>query len=354
MKSIFFIKSKLLPHYLVLWVISTSVVLLLQIFSTQWGPIMVVADTLGSLAILFVCLLPIGYLVQFVGDTPWEAPKQFITTLLASIVLVFIWLASCVFLIEALPIFSEDYIQFAKSTWVLRGSVGFLLALSVIFMLQTFYLTSKRLEATERENYLVDLLQKTELQALKNQLNPHFIYNSLNSINSLTITSPERAREMVGRLSDFLRYALSKDALQMTSLQNELKYIESYLSIEVVRFGDRLKYNLHTPPETSNLQVPVMILQPLFENAVKHGAQKSNLPVEITYTTHVTETEAILVVKNNFDKEFARPRSEGVGLENVRNRLRLIYGNGNLLSVGVEGEVFVACIRLPSKKFVET
>jgi len=259
-----------------------------------------------------------------------------------------------VFLIEALPIFSKEYIEFAKTTWVLRGAVGFLLALSVVLMLQTFYLTRKRLEALQRENYLVDLLQRTELQALKNQLNPHFIYNSLNSINSLTVTSHEKAREMVGRLSDFLRYALSKDALQMTSLHNELRYNESYLSIEVVRFGERLKYNLQTIPEATNLQVPVMILQPLFENAVKHGAQKSNLPVEINFTTQITETDAILVVKNNFDKEFALPRSEGVGLENVRNRLRLIYGNGNLLSVKVEGEMFVASIRLPFREFADS
>jgi len=310
---------------------------------------MVVADTLGSLTILFACLLPIGYLVQFFGDNPLDSPKQFITPLLASVVLVFIWVATVGLLIEALPVFSKDYIEFAKATWVLRATVGFLLALSVIFMVQTFYLTSRRLEAAERENYLVNQLQKTELQALKNQLNPHFIYNSLNSINSLTITSPEKAREMIGRLSDFLRYALNQDAMQMTSLENELKYIESYLNIEVVRFGDKLKFGLNLKPEAANLDVPVMILQPLFENAVKHGAQKTNMPVEITFNTQITENDVILTVKNNFDKENARFKKEGVGLENVRNRLRLIYGNGNLLSIRLEDDFFVAAMRLPMK-----
>ncbi len=315
---------------------------------------MVVADTLGSLTILFVFLLPIGYIVQFSGDNPMENPMQIVTPILASLLLVLLWVPLVGVLVEAIPIFSRDYVEFYKTNWALRAAAGFFLALSVIFMLQTFYLASKRLEAAERENYLVDLLQKTELQALKNQLNPHFIYNSLNSINSLTITSPEKAREMVGRLSDFLRYALSKDALQMTSLENELKYIESYLSIEVVRFGERLKYYFNVHPEAANLQLPVMILQPLFENAVKHGAQKSNLPVEINFSTQLSEMEIILVVNNNFDKEFARLKSEGVGLENVRNRLRLIYGNGNLLTVRVEGDVFEASIRLPFKESVES
>jgi LytS/YehU family sensor histidine kinase len=216
-------------------------------------------------------------------------------------------------------------------------------------MLQTFFLSSKRIEAIKRESQLVNLLQKTELQALKNQLNPHFIYNSLNSINSLTITSPERAREMVGRLSDFLRYALNQDAMQLTSLDNELKYIESYLNIEVVRFGERLKFDLNSKNDIGNLQVPVMILQPLFENAVKHGAQKSNVPVKISFRTQVMENEVNLIVTNNFDKEFARIKNEGVGLENVRNRLRLLYGNGNLLSVKTENDLFVATIRLPLK-----
>ena len=352
MKNLFFLKGRLTPYYTVLFVFSTVVIVSLQVFSTQWDPFMVVIDTVGSLAILFLFLLPIGYIIQFAGDSPLQAPKQFIMPLMASAVMVLIWTGLIILLMEASSIFSEDYMDFTKKTWVMRASVGFLLALVIFLMLQTFYLSNKRVEALERENQLKNLLQRTELQALKNQLNPHFIYNSLNSINSLTITSPEKAREMVGRLSDFLRYALNQDAMQLTTLENELKYIESYLNIEVVRFGERLKFDLKNNNEISKLQVPVMLLQPLFENAVKHGAQKSNQPVNIIFKTQVMENDVNLIVKNNFDKEFAKFRKEGVGLENVRNRLRLIYGNGNLLSLKSENDVFVATIRLPLK-FVE-
>lgn len=344
---------RFLAYYIGLWFFTTTGLFLVLQATTGWSLAAIATDSVVSSFTLYLVLLSLWYVVRFSGGYSVQTPGKLAGTFLAALVLVAVWASIAMGLLELITGFETGYAQFVKKTLWIRGLIGFLLSVIVNLLFYNFYLIAYSREAMERETQLKELMQRTELQALKNQLNPHFIYNSLNSISSLTLTAPDKARDMVIRLSDFLRYALKQDAMQMTPLEKELEYIDSYLQIEKVRFGAKLSYSLACDPELKNLAIPVMLLQPLFENAVKHGLQKSTRPFELTFETEKREGEVVLRVKNSFDKEFARFRREGVGLENIRNRLRLIYGNGNLLKLSTEEAFFIASLSLPNRYYDE-
>ena len=136
---------------------------------------------------------------------------------------------------------------------------------------------------------------------LRSQINPHFLYNCLNSVSSLTITDPDKAREMIIKLSDFMRYALSKKDEQPVSFRSELENLRFYLDIEKVRFGDRLSFDEKIDEKCLETQMPVMLLQPLYENAVKHGVYESTECVRITTEGKLTEGYLEITISDNYD-----------------------------------------------------
>ncbi len=345
--------KKFLAYYIGLWLFTATGLFFVLFKTTNWSVWVMLADSLISSFTLYVILIALWFVVRFAGGYSAQTPGKLLSAMLAALVLVVLWVFVTMAFVDLLIRLEPDYGTFISDTIWIRALTAYILSALVNLLFYTFFMIRHSREAMERENQLRDLVQRIELQALKNQLNPHFIYNSLNSVSSLTITAPEKAREMVIRLSDFLRYALKQDAMQMTSLGKELENIESYLQIEKVRFGERLQYQLDIDQAFLQQALPVMILQPLFENAVKHGVQKSAEPVEVMFDVEDRGEEVRLKVVNAFDGQFARFRAEGVGLENIRNRLRLIYGNGNLLSIKAEGGFFTASLTLPKKDFYE-
>jgi two-component system LytT family sensor kinase len=150
------------------------------------------------------------------------------------------------------------------------GIVGFIYCLVVL----TYYLfesASNLAEKKAREAKLESIVKETELRMLRSQINPHFLFNSLNSVSSLTVTDPDKARTMVIKLSEFMRYALSRKDEKPVTLQSELDNLRLYLDIEKVRFGDKLLIEENIDPGCLQANMPVMLLQPLYENAIKHG-----------------------------------------------------------------------------------
>lgn len=163
-----------------------------------------------------------------------------------------------------------------------------------------------------------------ELRALRAQLNPHFLFNSLNSINALVGSDPEAARRMCERLGDFLRQTLALATRETVPLGEELALVERYLAIEKVRFGDRLESRIRATPEARACAVPPLLLQPLVENAVKHGIT-ARLEGGLIEIDAVRDGDALHVrLSNPYDEDGTSERGEGVGLENVRRRLRAI------------------------------
>jgi sensor histidine kinase YesM len=177
----------------------------------------------------------------------------------------------------------------------------------------------RALEASEFERALA----VSELQALKMQLHPHFLFNTLYGISSLVASDPERARAMIVKLSDLLRTALRQNDSDLIPLREELKFIEEYLDLEKMRLGGRLTTNLRINPDTLPLLVPHLVLQPLVENAIRHGIGSSREKgwIEITSVRkdHVFE----LRVRNSVGT--SRPSGTGVGLRNTEARLHYLY-----------------------------
>ena len=165
-----------------------------------------------------------------------------------------------------------------------------------------------------------------ELRALKAQINPHFLFNSLNSITALTTSDPDRAREMCIRLSDFLRNTLGLGERESVAWHEELDLAQAYLDVEQVRFGSRLHVEVHVDQACADCLVPPLVLQPLIENAVKHGIATLVDGGTIRVESRVRDGRLEVSVENGFDPESPAPRRHGLGLRNVRTRLETRFG----------------------------
>lgn len=182
--------------------------------------------------------------------------------------------------------------------------------------------------------------------ALRMQLQPHFLFNTLHSISALVHENPDGADDMISRLGDFLRMTLDAPPDQMVPLRKELAFIRAYLSIEQVRFQDRLRVEMAVPADLQDLRVPSFILQPLVENALKHGL--SDRPGGGTLRLRASLDSEFLVLEVQDDGEGFRPGREGTGLGNVRARLGLIYkGRHQLDLLGSPARGTLVMLRLP-------
>ncbi len=209
-------------------------------------------------------------------------------------------------------------------------------------------------EKVRTESRLRELLKETELNMLKSQINPHFLFNSLNSISSLTITNPGKAREMIIKLSDFLRYSVSTNTKRFNAFENELANIRRYLEIEKVRFGDKLQFDFDIDKDCCTHKIPLMILQPLFENAIKHGVYESTEQVKIEMKCRYSKGFLEIVIENDFDPDAHPRKGTGLGLKNIRERLRLLYKTDKLLTTSVSGTKYFVFLTLPNIEPSET
>jgi two-component system, LytTR family, sensor kinase len=172
------------------------------------------------------------------------------------------------------------------------------------------------------------------------------LYNSLNSISALTMIAPEKAQDMIGKLSDFLRSSVRREGQEKISIVEELGYIEAYLSIESVRFGNRLRVEFEKE-YTDDAQIPPFLLQPLLENAIKFGLYGKT--GNVTIRVHIALQEDMLHVKitNPFDHDSQPPRGTGFGLEGIRRRLYLLFARTDLLETHKADNTFITTLKIP-------
>lgn len=192
----------------------------------------------------------------------------------------------------------------------------------------------------------------SELHALRQQLQPHFLFNSLNSIQTLIGLEPERAKTMVLQLSHYLRGTLKRDNLAQHSIQEELENTLLYLEIEKVRFGDRLQLDLNTKEMEADVavsrKIPALILQPLVENAIKHGLYQLIGDVTITISVITSSKETVLKVCNPFDPSaMGNSLGTGFGLSSLRRRLFLMYGRQDLVQTEDHNQQFCVTLTIP-------
>ena len=230
-----------------------------------------------------------------------------------------------------------------------KAGLGALIYILIAVFYYTFFFYNRLEEKSKEETRLKELVTETQLNELKSQINPHFLFNSLNSVSYLTISEPEKAQEMVIKLSSFLRYSLKHKQNQLVTINQEIEHIKLYLEIEKVRFGNKLQA-IFDIEECSKCQIPNMILQPIYENAIKYGVYETTSQVEIRTTAYRQKDEMIFTVSNNFDPDAVAKKGEGIGLLNIRRRLGLVYGDSTLLTVRNENQIFTVTLIIPQNK----
>jgi LytS/YehU family sensor histidine kinase len=191
------------------------------------------------------------------------------------------------------------------------------------------------------------LARDAELKALKAQVNPHFLFNSLNSISALTSIDPAKAREMCILLAEFLRTTLGLGEKSSIPLGEELQLLERFLAIEKVRFGTRLEMREDIQEDTKFALIPPLLLQPLVENAVTHGIANLLDGGVVSLTTRSTGSRLTVIIENTCDVDATRARHGGLGIANVRRRLEARYGNETDMRVTADAGIFRVQLSFP-------
>ncbi len=246
-------------------------------------------------------------------------------------------------------IFSTDaaYLLFLEKSLPVRF-VFSLLIISFITLLNWMWNTmSEQKENEKRKSDSEQLMKEAELTKLRQQLQPHFLFNSLNSISALVAMKPAEARKMIQQLSDFLRGTLKKED-QLVKLSEELEHLKLYLDIEKVRFGHRMNVEFQTSDESMSYQLPSLLLQPIVENAIKFGLYDLTGDVTISISTEVRSPYLHIEIKNPFDPETKRAKSGvGFGLSSIQRRLYLLYARQDLLLTDKKENTFITTLKIP-------
>lgn len=338
----------------------------LGLYLLQWMPIAALLTfllvTMGKLRwpeAISLCV-PLILIYQFVCLSPWYLcrvmplstpfPRLFGNHLAAASVAALVWILVAKGMALLLSRVFRGIDQRVSPMLPLIFAVGAILYLLAVALYYVSLSTEASRESETRAREARILAQEAELQALKAQINPHFLFNSLNSISSLCSVDAAGARDMCIRLSEFLRSTLALGEKMTIPLSAELALANSYLGVERVRFGPRLAVAKDIDPGCEDCLVPPLILQPLIENAVKHGV--GGLLEGGTVTLRAERDGQYLRVKveNEFDADSPAKAGQGIGLRNVRGRLHARYGETARLYADRHGDVFSAEIVLPCER----
>ncbi len=340
-------KLRYLRNYLIIWaLIIIAHILILHLFY-QVEVLIAAVDSLifNSLfcGLGLVCWYPVKY--SNIDS------QNFVTILTnhfaAAVLAIGLWLFFGEYILDKSFSKATEYQEFLHSSLPWRFVVGILYYLLIVLFYYMILYYNNLQERITQEVALKSLVQQAELKSLKAQINPHFIFNGLNSISALTITNPEMAQEMVIKLSGFLRYSINQDGNQKTTFDEELRNIDRYLDIEKIRFGDRLHFDKRTSYECLQKKLPNLILQPLFENVIKHGVHESIDEITVKLTSYCENGLLHITVSNNYDPESVVKRGDGIGLRNIRERLQLSYQRTDLLTIDQTENYFEVKLKIP-------
>lgn len=263
-----------------------------------------------------------------------------------------IWILTGKFLaysLSRIAVFSSMDSEFARQIPLLLG-MGILFYLLSVNLYYVLIAIEASREAEARALQASILARDAELKALKAQVNPHFLFNSLNSISALTSSNPAKAREMCILLGDFLRRTLGLGEKSAIPLEEELSLVHSFLAVEKVRFGARIRMEENIDTDAMNFPIPPLLLQPLVENAVVHGVAHLVEGGWVRLDVKASDGLLSLKVENLFDPDAPPRRRGGVGLANVRQRLAARYGNRAGFEAKAEGDRFRVAISIPVEK----
>ncbi len=304
------------------------------------------ADSLVTNSILFCACWMVSNMLRFYvprGDRYW-----YVLILCISLTLIVSFSSQAILLrMERL---GATYFLFLKNSLWLRAGIYLLLVVCMSIICVLWYSLEDEQDSRQRKNDAEKLSREAELYKLRQQLQPHFLFNSLNSISALTGSQPERARTMIHQLSDFLRATLRREEEQWVKMEEELQTLELYLEIEKVRFGHRLSTKINKDEKSLQLLLPPMLLQPVMENAIKFGLYDTTDDVNIVMSVCNVDGYLQVTITNPFDSETSTPRQgTGFGLASVKRRLYLLFARNDLVETRIEEQHFSTIIKIPQQ-----
>ena len=303
----------------------------------------IIDSVISNGTLLLMCLLVMNTIRYYVPGI-----NQYLNVLAMCIVLTILWLLLSKWLLGISLDSYENYLFFLKRSLFIRASIGFLVLGIVIMSVIIWHNWQEQQISEQRKTDAEKLAKEAELFKLRQQLQPHFLFNSLNSINALIGIRPEEARKVVQQLSDFLRGTIKKEETQWVNLQEEIQYLQLYLDIEKVRFGNRLATNIETDETTQQMKLPALLLQPIVENAIKFGLYDTTGETVIRLETMKQDRELIIRVSNPFDPETSSPKQgTGFGLKSVQRRLYLLFARHDLLTTEAKDNIFTTTVKIP-------
>ncbi len=274
--------------------------------------------------------------------------KSIWRSLIMVLVITYLWVDKSPLLLSFFTISEKNYLDFIDQSFLVRFIFGLMINSAVLGVSWFWYGIEEQREQLKRQQKIEDLAKEAELLSLRQKLQPHFLFNSLNSISALVVAKPELARTMIHQLSDFLRSTLRQEENKKISVLDEVKQLDLYLAIEKVRFGHRLN-TLIEIEEGLTAQVPAMILQPVVENAIKFGLYDTIGTVDINIKVKMLNNMVNIEVSNPFDPQTrnANDKGTGFGLNSIQRRLYLLYARNDLLITKEENGLFITTINIP-------
>lgn len=316
--------------------------MVLHFFGLPWKAA-IIDSAIANTLLLLACLLVMNTLRYYLPKG-----KQYINIFSICLFLTIIWLLLSKWLLKLALGHYDGYNNLLHHSLSIRFSIAFLLLGCVTMISILWYNQKEQNEQEERKTDAEKLAREAELFKLRQQLQPHFLFNSLNSINALIGSRPEEARKMVQQLSDFLRGTIKKEETQWVTLQEELQYLQLYLDIEKVRFGNRLATAIEIDESTLPLKLPALLLQPIVENAIKFGLYDTTGDTVIRIYAAKEENNLVIKVMNPFDPETSSPKQgTGFGLKSVQRRLYLLFARTDLLITEAKDNTFITVVKIP-------
>ncbi len=317
-------------------------IVVLHWFGLPWDAAII--DSAISNVLLFLgCLLVMNTLRYYLPRA-----EQYVNIFSLCLLLTVVWLILVKWLLKVALGHHTGYADMLYHSLPIRFSISFLLLGCITMISILWYNQQEQKENLARKSDAEKLARDAELFKLRQQLQPHFLFNSLNSINALIGARPEEARKMVQQLSDFLRGTLKKEETQWVTLQEEMQYLQLYLDIEKVRFGNRLATIIESDEESKKMKLPALLLQPIVENAIKFGLYDTTGETIIRLHTEKKDSELVIRVMNPFDPETSSPKKgTGFGLKSVQRRLYLLFGRTDLLATETKDNIFTTVVKIP-------
>ncbi|HNQ68983.1 MAG TPA: histidine kinase [Bacteroidales bacterium] len=340
-----FLNRKFSISYAIVWVVFIiSQIAVLSLF-TNANVLTAIIQSLLSNISFAILGLGIWFVVKYnLGNN--NIVQTITVFLISGIIVIGLWMGFNFIiqnLIFKLSIGSISFVNHPLYQFV----IGVFLYIIMVLIFRLLILFHKYGEKAKSEEVLQKLVTETRLNALKAYINPHFLFNSLNSVNALISSDQEKAREMLINLSDYFRYSLKQKDIQFVSFEEEIHYTLTYFKIEQQRFGEKIIFKDDICEDCKIVQVPVMILQPLFENIIKHAVAESLVTINVIFKANIIDGLLNVELINNYDKDGIPKKGTGIGLSTTSERLAIIYERKDLIEYSKKDELFKLIIKIP-------